>query len=330
MRNYSLSLLVLACLAQSVLGQSVPTTEEVVRLNPFEVVEQQDDSFTTNSVGSGSRLKLDLKDVPAAYSVINRSFIDALGINDLQEAASWAPGQTFFYNMNGGMAIFGEQGSYVSRGFTTAPGGANVNFSSGNGSMRNFYSNSTSNTDSYMVETFDFGRGPNSSLFGTAQAPTGAVAQGAGLSGVNSTQTKRTRFDGVRASIQLEFGSYGYKRQALDYNRPLTDRIGIRMNLVNSEAPGYLRHDLETVRGIHLTGTWRITDSTSLTIEGSNDKTTTHGAGANINENFSGWDGSTVFRGPLSGRCIRRTRRPVRHRLPTPATARSSCLAAAA
>jgi hypothetical protein len=301
MRNYSLSLLVLACLAQSVLGQSVPTTEEVVRLNPFEVVEQQDDSFTTNSVGSGSRLKLDLKDVPAAYSVINRSFIDALGINDLQEAASWAPGQTFFYNMNGGMAIFGEQGSYVSRGFTTAPGGANVNFSSGNGSMRNFYSNSTSNTDSYMVETFDFGRGPNSSLFGTAQAPTGAVAQGAGLSGVNSTQTKRTRFDGVRASIQLEFGSYGYKRQALDYNRPLTDRIGIRMNLVNSEAPGYLRHDLETVRGIHLTGTWRITDSTSLTIEGSNDKTTTHGAGANINENFSGWDGSTVFRGPIVG-----------------------------
>ncbi len=280
--------------------ESAPESDEIVRLNPFEVREGRDDSFTSNSVGSGSRLKLDLRDVPAAYSVVNRSFIDALGINDLQEAASWAPGQTFFYSTNGDMAIFGEQGSYVSRGFITAPGGANVNFSSGNGSMRNFYSNSTSNTDSYMVETFDFGRGPNASLFGISQAPTGAVASGAGLSGVNSTQTKRVRFDLAETRMQFEFGIWGYQRQHLDLNRPLNSRIGIRINVVNSDALGYLDHDRNRMRGIHVTSTFRLGEGTSLTVEGSNDQSAIHRAGINIAERLSGWDGVTVSRGPLT------------------------------
>jgi len=276
------------------------TSGDTVVLSPFEVTAEQDESFTTNSVGTGSRLKLDLKDVPAAYSVINRQFIDALGITDLTEAASWAPGQTFFYNTNGGMAIFGEQGTYTSRGQNTAPGGSNVTFSSGNGSMRNFYSNSTASTDSYMVETFDFGRGPNSSLFGTSQAATGAVSGGAGFTGVNSTTTKRARFDAARTKIQLEFGSWGYNRQAIDYNLPINDRVGLRINMVNSRTPDWLGHNLETSRGLHVTTTWRIGDRTNLVVEGSIDKATTNSLGITINENFSGWDGTTVFRGPVT------------------------------
>jgi len=292
--------------APRVLGQTAPaasaaaTGDDVVLLNPFQVTAEQDQSFTTNSVGTGSRLKLDLKDVPAAYSVINRQFIDALGINDLTEAASWAPGQTFFYNTNGGMAIFGEQGTYTSRGQNTAPGGSNGTFSSGNGSMRNFYSNSTASTDSYMVESYDFGRGPNSSLFGTSQAATGANASSAGFSGVNSSQTKRARFDGAKTKLQLEFGSWNYNRQSVDYNMPISDRIGIRINAVNSRTPDFIAHNLSTSRGIHITTTWRIGDRTNLTVEGSYDKATTHSNGITISENFSGWDGTTVLRGPIT------------------------------
>src|SRR4051812_48140829 len=59
---------------------------EATRMNPFEVVEAKDSSFTTSSVGTGGRLVLDLKDVPASYVVINRAFIDALGITDMNEA----------------------------------------------------------------------------------------------------------------------------------------------------------------------------------------------------------------------------------------------------
>jgi len=292
-------------------GQAAPATpaaavtdSNTVVLSPFEVTAEQDESFTTNSVGTGSRLKLDLKDVPAAYSVINRQFIDALGINDLTEAATWAPGQTFFYNTNGGMAIFGEQGTYTSRGQNTAPGGSNVNFSSGNGSMRNFYSNSTASTDSYMVETYDFGRGPNSSLFGTSQAATGAVNAGAGFTGVNSSTTKRARFDAARTKIQLELGSWNYNRQAVDYNLPISDRVGLRINLVNSRTPDFISHNLRTSRGLHITTTWRIGDRTNLTIEGSIDKATTHSNGITITENFSGWDGTTVVRGPVTNTIV--------------------------
>lgn len=48
------------------------------------------------------RAGLDLEDTPAVYSIINREFIDALGITDLAEASSWATGQSFSSAMVGG------------------------------------------------------------------------------------------------------------------------------------------------------------------------------------------------------------------------------------
>jgi hypothetical protein len=285
--------------AQTASAPSATARSEVIRLNPFEVVDEKDGSFTTNAVGSGSRLKLELKDVPAAYSVINREFIDALGINDLQEAATWAPGQTFLIDTSGG-SQFGEQGSFTSRGFRTNAGGSNVNFSSGNGNQRNFYQNSTANGDSFSVETYDFGRGPNSSLFGSASGASGSTAAGgSGLAGVASVQTKKARLDRASGTVAVELGNWGYHRETLDYNRPITERFGVRVSLVDLYQPGYLKQNLKTTRGIHITSTWNLTPATTLTIEAANEKTTTHVTAVDINEQVSGWDGQTVFRGPI-------------------------------
>jgi hypothetical protein len=285
--------------AQAAPAASAAASSEVVRLNPFEVLDEKDGSFTTTAVGTGSRLKLDLADVPAAYSVINREFIDALGINDLQEAATWAPGQTFLIDTSGG-SQFGEQGSFTSRGFRTNAGGSNVNFSSGNGNQRNFYQNSTANGDSFSVETYDFGRGPNSSLFGSASGASGSTASaGSGLAGVASVQTKKARLDRATGSVAVEIGNWGYHRETLDYNRPITDRFGVRLSLVDLEQTAYLKQNLKTTRGIHITTTWKITPSTTLTVEGANEKTKTHNTAVDINEAVSGWDGQTVFRGPV-------------------------------
>ena len=44
---------------------------------------------------NGGRQVLNVNDVPPQYSVINREFIDAMGLTDINEADSWAPGQTF-------------------------------------------------------------------------------------------------------------------------------------------------------------------------------------------------------------------------------------------
>ena len=74
---------------------------ETVRLSPFQVTEKTDDSFNTTTVGTGGRLALDLKDAPASYSIINREFIDAISITDMNEAATWASGQSGQFQQRG-------------------------------------------------------------------------------------------------------------------------------------------------------------------------------------------------------------------------------------
>src|SRR5207253_2525490 len=58
-----------------------------ISLNPFDVVNTRDNGFQITTVGTASRLSLDLANAPIAYSVVNREMIEALGIRDVQEAA---------------------------------------------------------------------------------------------------------------------------------------------------------------------------------------------------------------------------------------------------
>lgn len=71
-----------------------PLANDAVVLSPFEVSTDKDNGFAAASSLAGGRLALDLRDTPAAYSVITREFIDALGITDLQSAAEWTTGGT--------------------------------------------------------------------------------------------------------------------------------------------------------------------------------------------------------------------------------------------
>ena len=278
---------------------STSASSDVVKLNPFEVSDQADDSFTTSSVGTGGRLVLDLKDVPAQYSVINRAFIDALGIIDITEAASWAPGQSFDSSNNLGN-FDGQNVRFQQRGLTQINSANTASISgSSTGVQRNFYQNiAAGNQDSYAVETFDFGQGPNGILFGGAQS-TGqfqATANAAGLAGVQSTQTKKARLDASRTVITAEVGAFQYRRFTLDHNRPITDRIGVRINLVDLDTHGFINHNETQKRGINITSTFRLTNDTDLSVEVSYDKTNSHSP-TQPSENFSGWDGVTVARG---------------------------------
>ena len=278
---------------------SASASSDVVRLNPFEVSDQTDDSFTTSSVGTGGRLVLDLKDVPAQYSVINRAFLDALGIIDITEAASWAPGQSFDSSNNLGN-FDGQNVRFQQRGQTQINSANTASISgSSTGVQRNFYQNIASgNQDSYAVETFDFGQGPNGILYGGAQS-TGqfqATANAAGLAGVQSTQTKKARLDASRTTITAEIGAFKYRRFTLDHNRPITDRIGVRINMVDLDTHGFINHNETQKRGINITSTFRLSNATDLSVEVSYDKTMTHSP-TQPNENFSGWDGTTVARG---------------------------------
>jgi outer membrane receptor for ferric coprogen and ferric-rhodotorulic acid len=264
---------------------TIPSESEVIRLNPFEVIDSQDDSFRAMSVGSGSRLRLDLKDTPVSYSVVNREFIDALGIVDLAEAAAWTTGQTFYQTDNGGDG-FGRPSQYFSRGVLTDQGDSF-------GAQRNFYQNANSNGDSYAVESYDFGRGPNAALFGSG-------SDNGGLSGVSSIQSKRARFDNSRTTVGYEFGSWDYSRATIDINRPITERIGIRINAVDSFRHYWRYRDMQSSRGLTIATTWRITDNLELRAEASYERSKSHNTGGGQDEQFSSWDGHTVFRGPIT------------------------------
>jgi outer membrane receptor protein involved in Fe transport len=263
-----------------------PSSEDVIRLNPFEVIESEDDTFRAMSVGSGSRLRLELKDTPVAYSVINREFIDALGIVDLVEAAAWGTGQSFYQTDNGGDG-FGRPSQYFSRGNRTDQGGDST------GPQRNFYQNANNNGDSYAVESYDFGRGPNAALFGSG-------SDNGGLSGVSSIQSKRARFDNSRTTIAVEYGSWDYRRATIDINRPITDRIGIRINAVDFDRRYWRTRDMQTSRGLTVTATYRITDNLEFRIEGSTEKMESHQVGGGWDEQLTAWDGHTSFRGPIT------------------------------
>jgi outer membrane receptor protein involved in Fe transport len=276
---------------------AVGAGSETVRMNPFEVVDVKDGGFQASSVGSGSRLALDLRDTPAAYSVVNREFIDALGITDLAEAASWATGQTFYFSDNGGDAL-GRPSQYFARGALTSQGGAD-SF----GAQRNFYQNANQGGDSYAVETYDFGRSPNAPLFGQGSGVGGDSGNG-GLGGVSSIQSKRAHLDRNRTVLTVEAGQWDYRRATLDWNRPLHERLGVRLNAVDLSQGGWRDLDMRRTRGLTVTGTYLPTRTTEIRVEASTERNESHTVGAGWDEYISGWDGHTVFRGPITNAMI--------------------------
>ena len=88
----------------------------------------------------------------AAFSVINREFIDALNLTDLMQAQNWATGSTF-------------QSDIGTFNFTTFTVRYNSRGVSAGQQLRNFFPVNGDN-DSYALERFDFGRGANSIVFG--------------------------------------------------------------------------------------------------------------------------------------------------------------------
>lgn len=286
-----------AASAAATAAASAPS-DDTIKLNPFEVVDEKDGTFQSNNIGTGSRLALDLKDAPVPYSIINREFIDALGITDLKEAAAWATGNTF-YNTDNGSDSRGLAGQYQSRGNVTGNVTA-TNAPDNYGTQRNFYQNASISGDSYAVESYDFGRGPNAALFGQGAGTGGGDAGNGGLAGVNSVQTKRARFDQSTTSVGLEIGSWNYRRVTLDYNRPINDRVGIRVNLVDLDKEGWRVNDKQATRGLSFAATFKLNAGGEVRLDLSNEKRDQHTVGSGWDEFISGWDGATVFRGPMT------------------------------
>ena len=118
--------------------------EAAVTLTPFTVNSDRDTGFAAASALAGGRLASDLRDTPAAYSVITREFIEALNLTDLQSAQNWTTGSTF--NSDIGTYNFTTfTVRYSSRGVTAGQ------------QLRNFFPANGDN-DSYALERYEIGR----------------------------------------------------------------------------------------------------------------------------------------------------------------------------
>ena len=253
-----------------------PAKGEAIVLSPFSVSTDRDNGFVAASSLAGGRLATDLKDTPVAYSVLTRDFIDALGITNQFDASDWAPNSVKSIAANGG-----GYGDDVSN----APGTYNVRGAGGGRAQRNFFIYFSPN-DSYVVERFDFGRGPNAILFGNS-----------GLGGVSTVTTKQARFGNNFTEIGQTFGSWNNSRTTLDVNRALSDRLAVRTAAVYGDTEGWRDKQFEKIRAAFLTTTFKLSRHTTVRAEGEYGESKRNQTFTNLTDQLSGWDGKTTFSG---------------------------------
>ena len=69
--------------AQTAANNPSPSTDAIV-LSPFEVAAGQDNGYAASGTLAGTRLRTDLRDVPASISVVTKQFMDDVGATNLE------------------------------------------------------------------------------------------------------------------------------------------------------------------------------------------------------------------------------------------------------
>jgi outer membrane receptor for ferric coprogen and ferric-rhodotorulic acid len=226
----------------------------------------KDTGFAAANAGTATRLTLDMRDVPAAFSVMTSEFIDALAIVNVGEAASWMPnGSTIEPQDNVQQPM-----QYNTRG---------VNNNSGQ-QRNNYLTNGL--LESYALERYEFGRGPNAALFN--------IGAQSSLSGGLGAQTKKARYDRSFDTVAVSYGSWDYQRTTVDVNRPITDKLAIRANAVWFDKGGWRMAQWEKTKGATATAAYLLTPKTELRVEGAYDSTQRNNDTNSIFDSLSGWD----------------------------------------
>lgn len=243
-------------------------SSDAVKLSPFEVNTSRDTGFAAASSMAGGRLASDLRDTPVAYSVVTRDFIDALNLTDLQSAAEWTTSSTVAVD-NGQQNFFFNPIQYTVRG------------SGGGRPQRNFFPQ-FNNGDSYNLERYDFGRGPNAVLFGNGS-----------LGGISSSTTKRAQTNRPIRQFQFAVGSWENYRTTFDVNQPINEKVAVRAAGVWGDAGGWRLKDFDKRKAAFLTTTFKPFRETEIRVEGEYGENSRQAAITFMNDRFSGWNGTT-------------------------------------
>ena len=268
--------------ARAQTAPSVPlpsSPASTIKLSPFEVNTSRDDGFVASSALAGGRLNTDLKDTPVAYSVLTKEFLDAFNITDLTQAMEWSVNTTY------------NPGNNVDQGFGFSPA-LNITIrgaapGESNYPMRNFFP-FNHNTDSYALDRFDFARGPNAILFGAAQ-----------FGGTPVAVTKQALTTKKIQQLQLQFGSWHKYRATLDLNRPINEKIAVRVAGMWEDGETYRDNEWRRKKALFVSGTYHLTPNTTLRAEGEYAETQQKTFPTFLTDQVSAWDGKTTFSGAV-------------------------------
>jgi outer membrane receptor protein involved in Fe transport len=272
----SVGIILLAGLAGLVRGQAVKPAaplvvdEDMVMLSPFEVRTDGDVGYTAASALAGGRTDTPLKQTPAAISVMTSQFLEDIGATNFRSAAEWSLNWVPQPETNTG-------------GF----GGFAVNYRNMGSSFasRNYFLWYVE-SDAYNTERYEFARGPNGVLFGDA-----------GAGGISTTWTKRPRFDRRTYSVNARLESFGGYRTSLDLNRPINDRLALRLNTLFERGTSWRDYSDNNREGAHLAGVVRLTRRNQFRFEGELGHQIRSIYPNYYNDQASFWNGTTTYNG---------------------------------
>jgi outer membrane receptor protein involved in Fe transport len=206
------------------LAQSVPnpapagpsgaaSATETIVLSPFEVSTSNDRGYAASSALSGTRTNEKLANLPNSISVFTADLLSDLAITDFFGAVDFAVGAENQYNNQGtiGAPVGSRSGNQINfRGIPSIR------------QLRDGYPWFLP-SDTYNTERIEIARGPGGLAYGDVDP-----------SGIINISTKRASFRRT-GNATVRYDNFGSQRYALDVNQPLAPRLGVRLNVLDSE-----------------------------------------------------------------------------------------------
>jgi iron complex outermembrane receptor protein len=193
--------LVAPFLAGQQTAPTIPVSDEIVELTPFEVTAESDPYAASKSV-SATRFASEILQTPASIQVLTEQFMDDIGAVGIEDVFAYATSVT--YDQQGSQEATGGT-SYNVRGFKAPE--TRVNGFRGGG----IYINRA------IMDRLEIARGPQAVLYGQGSA-----------GGTANTITKAPLFK-AKNKFRVMFGSYRFQQYDLDLGGPVTSNLAYRL-----------------------------------------------------------------------------------------------------
>lgn len=278
-RSFAALLTFGAAIAPSLFAQSAPPAadessepktsasgaDEIVVLSPFIVNTEKDHGYAATNTISGSRVSVDIKDLPIPMQVVTSEFINDIGAKDLRQALSYSPGislktQNDLENTGG---VGGIQGGAYGQGGVNNPEGVTSNISGTQVKMRGFLTNNVlrngflrgAPSDSVNIDRVEIVQGPNALLYGTGN-----------FGGVVNYITKKP-LSTFKGDATFSIGSYDSQRSTLDVTGPLVSGLDYRFIAAAEQSETNIDYQRNRHLFIAPSISWAPTKTTKITVE---------------------------------------------------------------